>query len=71
MIIETDHEAIASSDLLALYRKMINAHYSMAADEYRENPNYAGMRKRFEKFNQAEKVFLDALNKVCERANVQ
>ena len=67
----TEPQAVDSNTLLALHRKMLNKHYSMAADEYKEDVSYRLLCKHDEEFKAAEKAFLDALTTVCERANVK
>lgn len=54
------------SDLMSLYRKMLNRHYTMAADEYKENVSYWMLSKHDEEFREAEGEFLTALSNLQE-----
>lgn len=48
-------------DLDTLLRRMLNKHFSMAADEHKENASDSSVRKHYDEANAAEQTFRDAL----------
>jgi hypothetical protein len=61
---KTGAEAVEPSDLLDLLRRMLNKHYTMAADEYREGASDASIKRHYEEYHAIEKVFDAALDRV-------
>ena len=62
-------DLLCKKDLEDLYRRFLNAHYSMAADEWNENASHIAIvsashiaiGKRYTKFQEVEKEFKKAI----------
>jgi len=54
-------DLLCKKDLEDLYRRFLNAHYSMAADEWNENASHIAISKRYTKFQEVEKEFKRAI----------
>ena len=60
---------MTNADLLDLFRRMQNAHYSMAADEYNEIASYFAVSRRADKYERLELEFKTALYALIDENN--
>ena len=58
----TGGKGVASSDMLDLFRRMQNAHYAMAADEWNDNASPSAISRRAAKYDELESEFKSKLN---------
>jgi len=62
-------QGVGYSDLLDLFRRMQNAHYSMAADEYNENASYSAISRRADKYERLELEFKTTIHALIDENN--
>lgn len=57
---------VGSDALFGLLRKMLNRHFTMAADEWREGASDRSVKKHYDEYIEAENEFTAALGQIVD-----